>query len=133
MIEKRIVDLLLDDTAVKALVGTRIAPVVLRQETGMPCLVYRRLDSNPEYTLAGRAGWRTVTVQVVCWSADYTHARGLAEAVRDALDSYSETSGTGSIRFISVSDGADEYVSEMEAFGAVVVLTIDYDDEAVTL
>ncbi|MBO9394735.1 MAG: hypothetical protein J7458_17635, partial [Caldilinea sp.] len=88
------------------------------------------LDSAPGYTLAGRAGWRTVTLQIVCWAADYTEARTLAEAVRQLFDAYSETSSTGSIRFISVSDGADEYAPELEAFGAVVTLTIEYDDGA---
>ena len=133
MIEKRIVALLLADAGVSALIGTKIAPVVLRVETGMPCLVYRRLDGQPEYTLAGRAGWRTVTVQIACWDGDYTDAKTLAEAVRDALDAYSEIDSAGSIRFISVADGADEYQGDLDAYAAVVVLTIDYDDEAVSL
>ena len=133
MIEKRIVDLMLADTTIKDMVGKRVTPVVLRVETGMPCLVYRRLDSTPEYTLAGRSGWRTVTMQVVCWCVNYEDARELAEAVRDLLDAYSELDSVGSIRFISVADGADEWVDGLDAFGAVVVLTIEYDDEAVTL
>lgn len=133
MIEKRIKALLLADTTIAAAVGPRVTPVVLRQETGLPCLVYRRLDSTPDYTLAGRAGWRTVTIQVTCWADDYTEARTLAEAVRKKLDAYSELSGVGSIRFISVGDGADEYAVELEAFGAVATLTVEYDDEAVTL
>lgn len=130
MIEQRIVGLLAADATIAAAVGQRIGPVILRQETALPSLVYRRLGSEPEYTLAGRAGWRTVTVQVVCWSLDYGEARRLAEAVRKALDGYSELSGAGSIRFISVADGADEYAAEVEAFGAVVVLSVEYDDEA---
>lgn len=129
MIEQRIVSLLLADPTITAAVGERISPVVLRQETALPSLVYRRLDSDPEYTLAGRAGWRTARVQVACWAQEYAEARTLAEAVRNALDAYSETSDTGSIRFISISDGADEYVMDLDAFGAVCTLTIDYDDE----
>jgi hypothetical protein len=130
MIEKRIAAMLLTDTTITDAVGRRVTPVVMRQETELPALVYRRLDSAPGYTLAGRAGWRTVTLQIVCWAADYTEARTLAEAVRQLFDAYSETSSTGSIRFISVSDGADEYAPELEAFGAVVTLTIEYDDGA---
>jgi len=133
MIEQRIKSLLLADATIAAAVGSRITPIVMRQETGLPALVYRRLDSTPNYTLAGRGGWRTVIVQVACWADDYTEARILAEAVRQALDAYSEPSATGSIRFISVGDGADEYAPEIEAFGAVATLTIDYDDEAGTL
>lgn len=133
MIEQRIKSLLLADATISAAVSNRVTPVIMRQETGLPALVYRRLDSTPDYTLAGRAGWRTVTVQVVCWAVDYMEARTLAEAVRKALDAYSETSAEGSIRFISVGDGADEYAPEVDAFGAVATLTIEYDDEAAVL
>lgn len=130
MIEQRIVGLLADNATIAAAVGQRISPVVLRQETALPSLVYRRLSSTPEYTLAGRAGWRTVTIQIICWSLEYAEARALAEAVRQALDAYSETATAGSIRFINIADGADEYAVEVAAFGAVVVLSVDYDDEA---
>ena len=34
---------------------------------------------------------------------------------------------------ISVADGADEYVIEIDAYGCVCTLTIEYDDEAATL
>jgi hypothetical protein len=133
MIEQRIVELLAADTNIVRSVGDRIAPVVLRQETGLPSLVYRRLDGAPEYTLAGRAGWRTITMQVACWASEYAHARALAEWVRDALDAYSEVSGVGSLRFVSVGDGADDYNAELDCYAAVCVLTVEYDDEQETL
>ena len=133
MIEQRIVSLLAADAAITAAVGQRLNPVVLRQETALPSLVYRRLASDPEYTLAGRAGWRSVTVQIFCWAQEYSQARALAERVRVVLDAYSETESAGSIRFVSVSDGADEYVAELDAFGCVCNLAIDFDDEAATL
>jgi len=133
MIEQRIVSMLAADATIAAAVGQRISPVVLRQETALPSLVYRRLAADPEYTLAGRAGWRTVTLQIACWALEYADARALAEAVRELLDAYSETSDVGSIRFISVADGADEYVGELDAYGCICNLTIEYDDEAATL
>lgn len=133
MIEQRIVSMLAADATIAAAVGQRISPVILRQETALPALVYRRLASDPEYTLAGRAGWRPVTLQIVCWAPEYADARLLAEAVRKRFDGYSETSDVGSIRFISVADGADEYVIEIDAYGCVCNLTIEYDDEAATL
>ena len=133
MIEQRIAGLLLADVTIKAAVANRLTPVVLRQETGLPALVYRRLDSTPEYTLAGRAGWRTVLLQVACWSASYDQARGLAERVRVVLDSYQETTAQGSIRWVSVSDGADDYAPDLEAFGCVATVSVEYDDTAATL
>ena len=133
MIEQRIVDSLLDTTTILAAVGERVTPVVLRQETALPCLVYRRLSDEPDYTLAGRGRWRTVTMQISCWSKNYGEIRVLADEVRKALDAYSETSGSGSIRFTSISGAADEYSAEVDAMAAVVLATVEYDDEAVTL
>lgn len=133
VIEKRVVALLLADGTIGAAVGGRVSPVVLRQESGLPALVYRRLDSSPEYTLAGRGGWRSVLLQVVCWASEYETARGLAEAVRLALDGFSENAQAGSIRFVSVSDGADEFVEGLEVFGCACMVTVEYDDGASVL
>lgn len=135
VIEKRLRAMLAANTDITDLVDQRIVPVVLLVETGVPSIVYRRMGSDPEYTLAGRAGWRTVRIQVACWAAAYNDARWMAELVRRQLDGYSETESEGSIRFVSVADEPDEYVDlgEISAYGAIQMVTIEYDDEAVTL
>lgn len=133
MIEQRLVALLSADATVSSVIGSRIAPVVLRQEVGLPCLIYRRMAADPSYVLSGRAGWRLVSDEIACWSTTYAQARWLAEAVRKRLDAYSELSSVGSIRFISVSDLPDDYQHDLEAFGCIVLVNTEYDDEATTL
>lgn len=133
MIELRLVALLSADATVSSVIGSRIAPVVLRQEVGLPCLIYRRMESDPSYVLSGRAGWRLVSNEISCWSTTYAQARSLAEAVRKRLDAYSELSSVGSIRFISVRDLPDNYQPDLEAFGCIVLINTEYDDEAATL
>ena len=130
MIEQRIITLLHNNPTLVAAVGDHIYPVALRQGSPLPTLVYRRLSSDPEYTLTGRAGWRNATLQIACWAQEYAEARALAETIRQTLDAYSEPSPVGPLRFVSVADSADEYIAELDAFGCVVTLTIDYDDEA---
>jgi len=133
MIEQRLVALLSADETISSAIGSRIAPVVLRQEVGLPCLIYRRMNTDPSYVLSGRAGWRLVSDQIACWATTYAQARSLAEAVRKRLDAYSEPSSVGSIRFISVSDIPDDYQPDLEAFGCIVLVNTEYDDEAATL
>ena len=129
MIEKRLVSLLLADTTVATLVGTKIFPVAIRKAVGWPALVYARMAGQPDYTLAGRGEWRTAQIEMVAWAQEYAEARAIAEAVRDLLDAYADDLSEGAIRFISVADGADDYVQELDVFGAVLALTVEYDDE----
>lgn len=129
IIEQRLTTLLLADAPVVALIGARLFPVAIRKDVGWPVLVYRRLASDPEYTLAGRAGWRAAQIELTAWGAEYAHARAVAEAVRDALDAYADTTATGPIRFVAVADGSDDYELTLDVFGATVVLTVEFDDE----
>lgn len=134
MIEKRIRALLLDDATIKMAIGNnRLTPVVMRQDLGLPAMTYRRLSGQSEYTLGGRMGWRTVTLEITTWAAEYDAARALAERVRVVLDAYIEQESSGSIRFVSVADGTDDYAAELDAYGCVCILTVEYDDEQMTL
>ena len=120
MIEAKMVDILLADTGVAAIVGTKIFPVVVRQTTSLPSLIYRRLPGGERtYSLAGRGGMTTVIVAIYGWATDYATARSLADAVRDALDAYTSNTSTN-IQVASVTDGADDWSDELGAFGCGV-------------
>lgn len=120
MIEAKMVDILLADAGVAAIVGTRIDPVVVRQTTSFPSVIYRRLPGGERtYSLAGRGGMTTVTVALYGWATDYATARSLANAIRDALDAYTSSASDG-IQVASVTDGADEWIDELGAFGCGV-------------
>ena len=129
MLEQRLVAILLANVTLAGLIGTKIFPVAIRQTVGWPALVYARMASQPEYTLAGRGNWRTAQIEMVAWAQEYSQARAVAEAVRDALDAYSDGPTVGPIRWISVADGADDYVMELDVLGASLVLTIEFEDE----
>lgn len=120
MIEDKMVDLLLADAGVAAIAGDRVFPVVVRQTTAFPSVIYRRLPGGERtYSLAGRGGMTTVTVALYGWATSYTTARSLADAIRDALDAYT-SNGSTDIQLASVTDGADEWIEELGAFGCGV-------------
>ena len=128
MIEQYIVDVLGDDATVTAKVGARIFPLVVRKETTWPMLTYNLLSSTGEYTLAGPMGWRTAQIDMTAWATDYKPAKELAEAVRAALDGFSQAMTVGPIKWIQVAFNPDDYVDEMGVYACGMTLQVEYDD-----
>lgn len=127
MIEKKLVDVLLGDTTVTGLVGTRVFPVVIRDDTALPAITYQRLSGERSYTLSGRSGWATVRVGVSVWAREYAQAREAADAVRNALDAYDSDDPTD-IQVATVSDGADTYDADIDVFGCSLDIEIKYQE-----
>lgn len=126
VIEADLVAVLADDAAVAGLVGDRIFPVVVRQETALPALTYARLGGERTYVLAGAAHWTTVQIGLTAWATEYAQARTLADAVRQALDGYTGPTG---IEIASVQDGADEYEATLDVFGCTLTVTVQFSEE----
>ncbi len=124
-IETKIVTRLTGYSAVTAVVGTRIFPVVVRQDTALPCVTYRRLSGERDYSLAGRAGWAGARVSLTAWAQDYATARSLADNLRNALDAYSDGTSDG-IQIASVLDGADGYDPDVDVFGCSIEVAVAY-------
>lgn len=79
---KRVREKLLANSAVSALVGTRIYPQVAPQGAGAPYLVLTVISDVPENTANGRVGelTRNARLQVDAYSERYEQANELAEA-----------------------------------------------------
>jgi hypothetical protein len=126
MIEQVLVARLLATPAVTAIVGARIAPVVLRQATADATLVYQRIYGQRSYSLTGAAGWVETQVQFTCWSASYSEARTLADEVRQALDLWA--SDADGVHLVSINDGADTYAEDLDMMGATVLVTVRHEE-----
>ena len=85
MIEQTLVAVLKNNSAVSALVGTRIRPLTLGQDEPLPAVVYQRVSTVPVTSLDGDSGVDAVRIQVSCWAETYSGARALASAVRAAV------------------------------------------------
>jgi len=75
-----------NDSGVAALVSDRIYPGVLLQGQTYPCLWYRTISRNPDFSMNGRAGYVTTRVQFDAMASTFEDAAVLLEAVRTALD-----------------------------------------------
>ena len=58
---------------------------VVEDRADLPYIVYRRAQLEKDPVKNGR-GHDTVTIEIQCYTKDYTEGVELAEAVRDALD-----------------------------------------------
>lgn len=85
-IEQTLYTVLSTNVAVAALVSTRIYPLLMPQNTAMPCVVYQRISSVPVTSINGDSGLDSVRIQVSCWAGTFAGAKGLASAVRSAVD-----------------------------------------------
>ena len=104
--------ILLSDEEVKKRTN-KVFPIVIDQAQ-LPYILYRRaaLQHNP--TKAGMPGADTVTMEVVCYTAQYADGVELAEAVRAALDYGKGESGGVCMRSCTLVDSEEGY--EDDAF-----------------
>jgi hypothetical protein len=106
--EGAIVSLLLTDTTVSALVGTRIHPATDPQNVPRPKLTYQRLRTDRSadvggFTNDGPTGHAVAPMQIDCWADSILTAKQVIAAVRRRLNGYSGTVGgifIGSIRVV---------------------------------
>jgi len=119
--EEELVDLLQAAQSVLAAVGTRIWPVAIRLEPTFPALTYGRENGSREYALDASVVWQEATLVVRCWAKDYPTARGLADAVADALDRNTSTA----IDVVTVTDGADVWLDGHDVFGCTLLVRME--------
>ncbi len=73
------------DAGVGALVGNKIAPLVVPQGWALPFVRYQVIGDNREEHLQGNAALRRTSMQIDAFAATYADARALAAALVAAL------------------------------------------------
>lgn len=93
--EAAIIAVLLADSGVAALVGTRVQPVSRPQSDTFPAVTVTRISGGPEYADDGEVGLEDGRIQIDCHGLTYTDAKGLAVAVRNCLSALIDTTSAG--------------------------------------
>lgn len=124
MIEAGIRSKILALPAVAALVGTRMAEVLLLQGGTFPAIRYTKIDGAPDKTLAGASSLKQARFQFDCISAaSATEAKSLATALNDGFNGFRGTVTGGKIRRASaLDDGTDMSDPSMGLF----IIQLDY-------
>ena len=79
---------------IKALVGTRVYPIVLPQNPEYPAISYTLISTDREGPMQGPGGLAASRVELGCWDRTYSGAKALSEIVRKKYDRFSGTFGS---------------------------------------
>lgn len=120
-IEEGLYELLTMDTAVAALVGTRIYPLLVPQDADLPAMAYQRISGPRDHTHSGASGLAMARMQLTYLASSYAAVKALAEAVRAALDGLRGSMG-------EVTVGSCMLENEFDSWAAVFGLpTVRHD------
>ncbi|MZQ50430.1 MAG: hypothetical protein GT598_15640 [Bacteroidales bacterium] len=92
-------------TTIYTIVGKKVYPLIIPENTQLPCIVYER-NGNYEYSRDGQAIATTV-VDITVLSEDYSQTINIAEGVFNILNMYSGENSTIHVyntRLISVQE-----------------------------
>lgn len=105
-------------TAITDLVGTapvRVYSVVAPQATALPYITYNQISSEHESHMGGAVGLARTTIQFDVWDDSEFDTDTLADALREALYTFSGTMGSGG--FTSTVQSVD-FVGDIEDYEA---------------
>ena len=117
-IGKAIYKILNDNIAVSSMVGTRIAPNVMKQTSAFPFIVYDVSTDTPEGQKDSVALLDTVSLMVSGYSQTYSEASKLANYIRTALDRVNGLYNGVNIQAIDF-DGYDDVFDDMSGSDGV--------------
>lgn len=106
-IEEALKSVLTNDAGVAALVTGRIYPLVLPQKPTYPAMTYQTVAGAPDMTLTGESGLVKDLFQVDAYGATYAAVKGLARAIRTALNGKQFTVSTVQISSIVMKSSRD--------------------------
>ncbi len=96
MLEAGLVNLLITDATVSAIIGNRCYPVCVPETAVWPCLSYSVITSTCQYSLENSV-ITTKRIQLDGWSDSYLVAKQTIDAVRNVLSGFQGTLNDGTI------------------------------------
>lgn len=125
-IDESLVTILQASTAVTALAGQRIYPLRALQTAQRPLVIYQRISATREHSHDGPSGLARPRFQFRCVANSFSQARGLADAVRGALDGYQGTVGGVRIDAIVFQNELDTDDAAMDEDATTASVLMDF-------
>ena len=125
-IGKAIYKILHDNIAVESMVGTRIAPNVMKQTSPFPFVVYDVSTDTPEGQKDSVALLDTATIMVSAYSKTYAEASKLANYIRTALDRVKGVYNAVNIQAIDF-DGYDDVFDDMSGSDGIYRKSLNFN------
>ena len=125
-IGKAIYKILSDNIAVASMVGTRIAPNVMKQTSPFPFIVYDVSSDEPEGQKDSVALLDTANIMISGYSKTYAEASKLANYIRTALDRVNGVYNAVNIQAIDF-DGYDDVFDDMSGSDGVYRKSLNFN------
>jgi hypothetical protein len=87
-----LINYLLADASITAVVGARVTPSSTAQGTALPALTLHGVSGAPLYADDGEVGLNDDRVQIDCWAITYAEARDLSDLVKSRLSAAQDVS-----------------------------------------
>ena len=108
-IEEGLVAYVLAQSAITTLIGTRIMPAPLRQESSLPAISYQLISVRDDVLHDGPQGLPDARIQLDCWADTYAGAKTLAAAIKTAVHAYRGLMGTVNVQRAKVENIVDGF------------------------
>ena len=125
-IGKAIYKILSDNIAVSSMVGTRIAPNVMKQTSAFPFIVYDVSSDTPEGQKDSVALLDTANIMVSAYCKTYSEASKLANYIRTALDRVNGVYNAVNIQAIDF-DGYDDVFDDMSGSDGIYRKSLNFN------
>ena len=125
-IGKAIYKILNDNIAVSSMVGTRIAPNVMKQTSAFPFIVYDVSSDTPEGQKDSVALLDTANIMVSAYCKTYSEASKLANYIRTALDRVNGVYNAVNIQAIDF-DGYDDVFDDMSGSDGIYRKSLNFN------
>lgn len=97
LIEERVYNLLKNDASIASLVGTRIFPVIIPEQTTYPCISFQTISDRGITTLNNDLPTLNFKrIQINIWSETYGNCKVLEERIKTIV--YTQNSNADSIQ-----------------------------------
>lgn len=83
--------LLLGDSNITAIIGTRLYPIQLPQKPTLPALTYFRVSGEEQASNSGSQDYGWARFQIDAWAETFNEAETLANLVKERLHGFSGT------------------------------------------
>lgn len=113
-------------TAVIGSSPTRFYPVAAPQNPLAPFAVYQQINEDRERAGSGPTRAVEATFNLTCWHESYPGAKALARVLRHELDEATGWWGEIEIASVQASQTRDDFNGDLQLFGALVVLIVQY-------
>ena len=93
------------------LIGDKVFPIVSKEGTSYPFVVYRRAGITPSYTKDGRAS-ELATVEILVADNNYTRSVEIADSIRDTIDGRGMTYSGMTVSQVQLVSADEEFVED---------------------